>query len=188
MRFEVGKSYVFVQDVVVNYRYGLYLPWEQNLLRQNILICKCVEHHKVPGDWEDELKYDGFKFQDQNGKVWDNQYPKASYGQLDDSNNGILHAADRFESEEKYAEHYEGCKPILAENMLENMRSALFRPNAFGNSGGLIAKEAYALYEHYLYTLHNIENGTGFRVTLEPIRRHDGTPIGNLLFSRVSQL
>lgn len=41
-------------------------------------------HHRVPGDWDDEIKYDGYELVDDKGQVYTNQYPRASYGQLSD--------------------------------------------------------------------------------------------------------
>lgn len=45
-----------------------------------------TEHHKVPWDQDPkgELKYDGFVLKDSKGRIWHNQYPKASYGQISD--------------------------------------------------------------------------------------------------------
>lgn len=47
-----------------------------------------TEHHKVPGEWDDEPKHDGFHAVDSEGLVWHNQYPRASYGQMDDTADG----------------------------------------------------------------------------------------------------
>ncbi len=50
------------------------------------LLCK--ERHKVPNehDEKNELTCDGFIFEDETTSVkWLNQYPRASYGQIDES-------------------------------------------------------------------------------------------------------
>lgn len=43
-----------------------------------------TKHHRVPGDWDDEIKYDGYELVDAKGQGYTNQYPRASYGQLSD--------------------------------------------------------------------------------------------------------
>ena len=42
-----------------------------------------TEHHKVPysHDPEQKLTCDGYLLKDETGRVWKNQYPRASYGQ-----------------------------------------------------------------------------------------------------------
>lgn len=90
MRYNVGQKNVFinVQFVPSNMRFcALYLPWCDELKSIELIKLTCTEHHRVPGDWSDEVQYDGFRFVDEKGAVWDNQYPRASYGQLDDSAN-----------------------------------------------------------------------------------------------------
>ncbi|MGL5231807.1 MAG: hypothetical protein ACRC7W_00560 [Fusobacteriaceae bacterium] len=51
------------------------------------------EHHKVPGEWDDEAKYDGFIF-DVQGNRGTNQYPRAAYGQMSDAQNWVISIAD----------------------------------------------------------------------------------------------
>lgn len=51
------------------------------------------EHHKVPGEWDDEAKYDGFIF-DVQGIRGTNQYPRAAYGQMSDAQNWVISTAD----------------------------------------------------------------------------------------------
>lgn len=48
------------------------------------------EHHKVSGEWSDELEYDGFILKDEKDRVWHNQYPVARYGQISDSGDGLF--------------------------------------------------------------------------------------------------
>lgn len=54
----------------------------------DIRMLQVTEHHKVPNHWGDkeDLCSDGFLLKDVEGKEWRNQYPTASYGQMDDSN------------------------------------------------------------------------------------------------------
>lgn len=49
-----------------------------------------TEHHKVPGEWDNEKKYDGFVLKDSQDRVWHNQYPLAIYGQLSDSHDCLF--------------------------------------------------------------------------------------------------
>lgn len=49
-----------------------------------------TEHHRVPGEWSDDVQYDGFILNDSEGRVWHNQYPRASYGQISDTCDGLF--------------------------------------------------------------------------------------------------
>jgi len=92
-RFTVGKKELFVNvwftRDVRNYP-SLYLPWQDLLDWVEVLELTCVAHHKVPTDYSDELRCDGYIFEDAAKNSWYNQYPKASYGQIDDSNDGYV--------------------------------------------------------------------------------------------------
>lgn len=91
MRYSVGQIalYMFTEFVPKNLRFNnLYYPWEDELVKIHFKKLVCKEHHRVPGSWDDEVKYDGFIFSETvDGKetLFNNQYPRASYGQLDDS-------------------------------------------------------------------------------------------------------
>jgi hypothetical protein len=71
---------------------SLYAPWNKDhrLLNLQIVMLKCMFHHKVAWDQdpEGEKKYDGFVFFEAPvsfnppSRRWFNQYPSASYGQL----------------------------------------------------------------------------------------------------------
>ena len=94
MRYDVGETSVFIYIAykIATPRFGrLYLPWEDELRSINILPLTCIEHHRVPGEWDDKIEHDGFVFQDEQGQRWANQYPRASYGQLDDSQDRMVH-------------------------------------------------------------------------------------------------
>lgn len=90
MRYTVGETYHFVR---VEYQrhpesFGaLYCPWRDTLLEFSVRALICTEHHKVPWEWDqaDKLDRDGFLFAETDGTVWANQYPRASYGQTDNS-------------------------------------------------------------------------------------------------------
>ena len=93
MRYNVQSIYFFIRIVFTagSPRFGnLYLPWEDTLDKIQLMSATCIEHHKVPTEWDAELSNDGFVFSETEGeslgRKWHNQYPRASYGQLDDSN------------------------------------------------------------------------------------------------------
>lgn len=102
MRFEVGRNYVFMR-VLFTGRPRLmnrYIPWEDTLDSIQTINLTCKEHHKVPGEFSDERKFDGFIFEDAEGGIWYNQYPNAHYGQLDDRMD--YHAERHFEIKELF--------------------------------------------------------------------------------------
>lgn len=92
-RYTVGEEVLFinVKFTTEGLRLSpLYLPWKDKLEKIDIIKLTCKEHHRIPGDWDDEIQHDGFIFTgevDGVERTYNNQYPRASYGQLDDSNN-----------------------------------------------------------------------------------------------------
>ena len=95
MRHNVGDT-VYVTHFVV--RIGgkadreipvtFFLPWEDEVVSKTIEQLSVKEHHKVPNYWDSVgavKENDGYVLNGPDGSVWYNQYPKASYGQLDDS-------------------------------------------------------------------------------------------------------
>jgi hypothetical protein len=110
LRFVVGETYTFARTVYERTDKDifspLYMPWLDKLTEIQVINLECVEHHKV--GWEhapDDKKYDGF-FKDQDGNLWANQYPRASYGQLDDS--GDRHVRRHFKDTELLATNAAG--------------------------------------------------------------------------------
>lgn len=103
-RFTVGKPEAFIQVKFTRTQAAFnpnYLPWRDKLEEIIITPLMCVHHEKVYGDWDDpekeQPKHDGFIFEDQvTSKIYHNQYPRASYGQLDDSNNWIARCPHDF--------------------------------------------------------------------------------------------
>ena len=92
MRYHVGETYTFIRLERISDDWGLTNPETSKISSISVLSLKCKEHHKVAWgqDPKDEKKYDGYLFEDDSGKVWSNQYPTASYGQLNDSENQIV--------------------------------------------------------------------------------------------------
>ena len=95
-RFDIGEKYVFLaekfqaKDLRMSRRFH---PWCDEFHRWEIAILECISQHDVPGEWDDEIKYKGYKFKlvwtnvevIPKDALWYNQYPRASYGQLDTS-------------------------------------------------------------------------------------------------------
>ena len=90
MRYQIGETHYFV-DVrfdPVEPRAAIFRPWKDHLKEIVLYELRCLEHHKVAWDQDPhgEKKHDGFVFLDETeNRRWTNQYPTASYGQLDDS-------------------------------------------------------------------------------------------------------
>lgn len=101
MRFELNKKYVFfafqhTYDNGKTVEKPFAFPTtdlDVEIKDVTFIEATCVHHEKVPCHWDTsenkELKYDGFLF-DWNGLEGRNQYPNASYGQMDDSADGQI--------------------------------------------------------------------------------------------------
>lgn len=84
-RRDPSKRSEFKQDVVTFYPFPT-PPFEDELIGVHVSMLTCKEHHRVPNAWDSQnrLDNDGFIFEDDAGRVWYNQYPRASYGQMSD--------------------------------------------------------------------------------------------------------
>lgn len=99
-RYRVGEKILLMrynpQGSADTIKKGLFvppfLPWEQVLsTTASPLYLKelvVTERHAVPGDWDDNLRATGFIAQAHDGAQWYNQYPRASYGQVSDTQDG----------------------------------------------------------------------------------------------------
>ena len=104
MRYEVNQFYPFIffhgryfSDRTENDPFIMSYTGSELTKHVELKILKCIEHHKVRGDYDKEdmePQYDGFVFLDQEGIRWYNQYPRASYGQTNDAANGVVHVSD----------------------------------------------------------------------------------------------
>jgi len=103
MRFELNQKYPFVcvkfatahRQFLQGMGASIFQPWEHKLLDVEVKMLTCVEHHKVPNEWDastpPKLDCDGFIFLDEETNVrWSNQYPRASYGQTTDTADRIV--------------------------------------------------------------------------------------------------
>lgn len=93
-RFNVGQEYVFFQIKIEQGkgRFGsAYCPWLGDKLKSvSMVVLTCTEEHAVTNGGSEEKDCKGYFFKDQDGNAWVNQYPTASYGQLDDTADGYV--------------------------------------------------------------------------------------------------
>lgn len=94
-RFVVGETYTFTRTLFEKgeNRFGrLYLPWVDKLKSIEVVNLTCVSEHAVAWDQDPkgEKNNKGYLFTDDAGNKWANQYPTASYGQLDDSADRVV--------------------------------------------------------------------------------------------------
>lgn len=93
-RFAVGEKTIFIVQSFK--RMGdfhfLYEPWSDKDLNNEIIVATCLSEHDVPVEYyeADGNTAKGYIFSDQHGRIWYNQYPKAGYGQIDDSADRML--------------------------------------------------------------------------------------------------
>ena len=97
MRYEIGEVVpviCFIYPSVDNF-FSVRAPYiwgdkEDPIIRVKLLTV--VEHHKVAWDQypTEEKKHDGFLLKDENGIVFANQYPRASYGQISDRSDRLF--------------------------------------------------------------------------------------------------
>lgn len=109
MRYQVGEIIPIIKIEFVpkpNDTRGawsyLYRPDFHNITSLKIKRLQVIEHHKVPGDYNDEtdLKYDGYVLKElgvktKKPRLWTNQFPTASYGQLSDIGDRKFHRDHR---------------------------------------------------------------------------------------------
>lgn len=101
MRYNPGTKELFIHIAFISKYpsfFPLYKPWEDELVKIEIIQLTCEEHHKVKWDYAEDVPEsytsDGYVFKDKDGRRWLNQYPSASFGQLDDSANWKVHLKD----------------------------------------------------------------------------------------------
>lgn len=135
MRYNVGDTLFFVKiDFTPSESNALgsslYMPWKGDKLNEiKIIKLKVTEHHKVA--WEhdpnDKLEHDGYvlreivKINDQSaiyGDTYHNQYPVASYGQMDNSFDRIVFRKDCSNDE------FWGPRFVLLTHALKHLRQA----------------------------------------------------------------
>ncbi len=95
MRFEIGQIIPFARvsfhprvdaDQMDARLCRLFHPGQHVLDGIDVKLLEVTEHHVVPSTWDDNPQHDGFVLREVGTEqIWHNQYPRASYGQLDDS-------------------------------------------------------------------------------------------------------
>lgn len=97
MRYQVNDKLIgFFAHNLKNVSYPFPSKYNPNVTSEmpEIVFAELVvkEHHKVPSSWdnkpEPDLVHDGYLLEDKDGVVYRNQYPRASYGQMDDGADG----------------------------------------------------------------------------------------------------
>lgn len=174
MRYQVGQKVPFIH-VGFNYHkdpdrpnhprvVGMYIPWRDQLTSLTILHMIVKEHHKVPWDQDDseELKYDGFIFDDHNGTIWNNQYPRASYGQTTDTADWIVKYP--IESLEQYEQlKKDGRKVFYAQDLGKYLDTVLQGIREMADTPGS-ELECKAFEAHYDEIVAQYESSTGMKV------------------------
>lgn len=135
LRFTVGNTYTFMRVLFSKGENGffhrLYVPWNDKLHSIECMELECIEHHKVTDGWSDEKKCDGFIFKAENDEIWENQYPTACYGQLDDTNDRVVFLRIDPLKVWKHDENGEICndtegKPIIVDQELHDRHDSTF--------------------------------------------------------------
>jgi len=96
MRYQIGQVIYginFATEGVGNLRNAMFVTpgdYFNSTVVKQIRFSKLTvtEHHRVPEHWEEDetkLTCDGYLLKDENGAVFANQYPRASYGQMTDT-------------------------------------------------------------------------------------------------------
>lgn len=179
MRFEIGQQIPFIK-VKFNRRpdnklmfQSLYDPRIHDLESIEVKMLTVKEHHKVPWYHEPagEKKYDGFIFTEQlnEGKeeIWYNQYPTASYGQLDDTSDRIVfrhleHTNDEItkmsnEEVDVWLEHWNEALHFIA-----NIKRAVDGGTRYALK---LSPKDKKLFEEYLFKVQEaIENVSGKKI------------------------
>lgn len=204
-RFEIGHEYLFITEKFIpkTERFGnLYLPWCDQLISINAVVLRCVSQHAVPGEWDDEIKYKGYKFElvrtnvpflkNETHVTWHNQFPRASYGQL--STDADFYAHPHVTSEEdikRYLDSEIGRGFYGHFELMDTKFSALSRGIrnfkeliTKADKGELPAHEtrtkadfeyAIAGIEKYVADLTEFSKEHGFRVVREPFYMRNTT-------------
>ena len=120
-RYSVGEEiyacvFVYSNHISISLPYT---PWS-NETPTDIKFIKLTvkEHHKVPGDYDDEVKYDGYILAADDGTIFTNQYPRASYGQVSDRGDRIFHIDFRGKTEEDFKKMFKNKTKVPYEYVL----------------------------------------------------------------------
>ena len=122
-RYSVGEEiyacvFVYSNHISISLPYT---PWS-NETPTDIKFIKLTvkEHHKVPGDYDEEIKYDGYILAADDGTIFTNQYPRASYGQMSDRGDRIFHIDFRGKTEEDFRKMFDNQAKVPHEYVIIN--------------------------------------------------------------------
>ena len=120
-RYSVGEE-IYACVFVYNDRISIsqpYMMWS-NETPTDIKFIKLTvkEHHRVPGEHDDEVKYDGYILAADDGKIFTNQYPRAGYGQISDRGDRIFHIDFRGKTEDDLKKMFENEAKVPHEYVL----------------------------------------------------------------------
>lgn len=94
----------------------------------NFIKLTVMEHHKVPNVYDPEKKpeCDGYLLKDETGRIFANQYPLASYGQISDEGNRrfVVHITEKGMLDKLRAENQ---KAIFEGHLLSNVLERIQR-------------------------------------------------------------
>lgn len=175
MRYTVGTKVPFISIKFCTETgqpgIGTYLPWEDKLEGITIRHMLCKEHHKVHEHWDPkkDLCHDGFVFDDQCGGLWNNQYPHAHYGQLDDRGNWMIFCANKESKMESMSD-----LTFYLENLKMGIKEIgkINRPDS--------TTKVSALQKHLDNVIEQYESSTGWHVEFYDPYAHDPTSSGIL--------
>lgn len=113
MRYQIGQKIPVISFIIKGRRRDgstyerpavHFMPWEEHVVSSEIVYLTVKEHHKVPLSYDQsgELSCDGYILETSDGERWFNQYPHASYGQLDDSADRHFHRENWKESKYRH--------------------------------------------------------------------------------------
>lgn len=184
MRFNVGETLFFVKiDFTPSqsnaFGSALYMPWKGDTLNEiKIIKLKVTEHHKVAwdGDPHDRPDHDGYVLREivrinENsaiyGETYYNQYPEASYGQVDNSFDRIVFRKDCSNDE------FWGHRFTLLTHVLEQLHRAEHLDNG---ADALPPEQRQMLQAHRLEIEEALRTQFGMSVVYTPkvIRFADG--------------
>ena len=116
LRYTVGQDYLFIRIKFTNNPGDItltYVPWRCEHHTIEFIKLKCTQHHKVPGNWDDDPRYDGFSFIDDVDRIWHNQFPRAGYNKTDDSMDGQVSLAVPDEEDTLFTTHWVDALRLL---------------------------------------------------------------------------
>lgn len=100
-RYKIGERVIFANYVFANdYRpsgYRPFYPWECSVLKDiDIIPMTCVKHHWVPSGQCEDNRHHGYHFQDDQKRIWWNEYPRAQREHFSGESAHSVHLAKQY--------------------------------------------------------------------------------------------